>query len=245
MHTECTLAGDIPRLQIREMAANSVKEYPRLPPSFQQLSVLQVASQNQCCTVQCVEKVDIDTWTSVVWLPRSIIWPKTDLRSNLNSKYFQGWGGRGWGGGVDPQTPSCCMLMYTLNSNLTTSNLMASTTAPCMYIQPLCCRNKASYQYCHMDRSHSKVQVAGGSIYNTGGTVATTVTIENYALFLLLFFLCAYCCLCSVHSVRSQPETSPSSRENPCWVFFVMFCFCFLWHTWSGKKRLEWVVKVN
>lgn len=86
-----------------------------------------------------------------------------------------------------PSDPSSyCVLMYTLNSNLTASNLMANTTASCMCIQPLCCRNRASYQYCHMGRSHSTGQVAGGSIDNTGGTVITA----NYTLFLPLF-LCA------------------------------------------------------
>ena len=99
-----------------------------------------------------------------------------------------------------------------------------------MCIQPLCCRNRFSYQYCRMGRSHSIGQVAArGSIHNTGGTV-TAATIENYTLFLPLFFffLCAlvvslYCCLCSVHSVRSRPETSLHQERTPAECFFVSF----------------------
>ena len=171
-----------------------------------------MASQNQRCTVQCV---DTDTCERArVWLPRSIVLTqnKSQKQSQMISFFFLGRGGRL----SDP--PSCCVLMYTLNSNLTTSNLMANTTALCMCIQPLCCRNRASYQYCHMGRSHSIGQVAGGSIDNTGGTVITA----NYTLFLPLFYvlwLYILLPLLSVYSASSRP-----SRDNMCF-YFVLFCF--------------------
>ena len=132
-HITRALAGDMPHVETCEMAANSAKESPSLPPnkllrSSSKRLVSQpspakasvaceiselLGSRNQCCTVHwaCAGKVDIHCmWKSVVWLLRSIVLVQKCSQKqshDLNSKNF-------WGGGMPSDPPSCCVLMNTL-----------------------------------------------------------------------------------------------------------------------------------